>query len=419
MKCTFSVLFWVNKNKVNKNTSKAPIFARITVNGKRVELSTGKSIEVKNWISSHGRVKGTSEEARTINRYLDNVNVRLTRIFDRMEDADEIITAREIKNRFLGNKPIGHSLIDLFEYHNQQIKDQIGLGYSTGTLERYETTLKHLKEFLAKSLKVNDIDCEELKYPFISEFEYYLKTKKKIGHNTTMKYLRNFKKIVLLALKNEWIIRDPFMRFKISLHDVKKEFLTKHEIQRIIEKEFNIERLTHVRDIFIFCCYTGLSYIDVQRLTWDDIQTGLDDKLWIMVERKKTGIESHIPLLPEPIRILNLYKSNPEINVKGKILPVLSNQKVNSYLKEIGDLCGIKKNITFHMARHTFATTVTLANGVSIETVSSMLGHKSIKTTQIYAKVVKEKISREMVELENTLSTQTNEEVSKLSSIGG
>jgi site-specific recombinase XerD len=199
-----------------------------------------------------------------------------------------------------------------------------------------------------------------------------------------------------------------FIRFKLSLNEVKKDFLNKEELQRIIEKDFGIDRLAHVRDAFIFCCFTGLAYADVQRLTFDDIQTGLDGELWIMVDRKKTGIQSHIPLLPEPARIIDLYKSNPESVSKGRILPVLSNQKVNAYLKEIGDLCGITKNITFHMARHTFATTVTLSNGVSIESVSSMLGHKSIRTTQIYAKVVKEKVSREMNELKDKLHTPKN-----------
>jgi site-specific recombinase XerD len=403
-----SILFWANRARKSQKTFKAPVYARVTIKGKRAEISTGKSVEINNWIPSRGRVKGSSEEARTTNRFLDNINVRLTRIFDRMDDAQESISAKEIKNRFLGKKPVGHSLIELFKNHNEQIKNQIGLGYSPGTLERYETTLKHLQGYLSKTHKANDIDCEDLKYSFIADFDYYLKTEKKIGHNTTVKYLRNFKKIVLLALKNEWIERDPFIRFKLSLNEVKKDFLNKEELQRIIEKDFGIDRLAHVRDAFIFCCFTGLAYADVQRLTFDDIQTGLDGELWIMVDRKKTGIQSHIPLLPEPARIIDLYKSNPESVSKGRILPVLSNQKVNAYLKEIGDLCGITKNITFHMARHTFATTVTLSNGVSIESVSSMLGHKSIRTTQIYAKVVKEKVSREMNELKDKLHTPKN-----------
>ena len=404
MRCTFSVLFWANKSKIDQISLKVPIFARITINGKRTELSTGKSTVLKSWVSMTGRVKGNSEEARMTNRYLDNINVRLNRIFDKMEDADEAITAQEIKNRFLGKNSNTHSVVELFETHNHQIKCQIGNGYSAGTLERYETSLKHLKGYLNNTLKKDDYNFEDLNYSFIADFEYYLKTDRKIGHNTTIKYLRNFKKIVLLALKNEWIDRDPFMRFKLSLNEVNKEYLTKEEIHRIVSKDFRIERVAQVRDVFIFCCYTGMSYADVQRLTNKDISIGFDGEFWIFINRKKTGVQSHIPLLPQASRIINKYKNNKELVNKGILLPVVSNQKINAYLKEIGDLCEIDKNITFHMARHTFATTITLSNGVSIESVSSMLGHKSIRTTQIYAKVVKEKVGQEMNELKLKLS---------------
>ena len=204
---------------------------------------------------------------------------------------------------------------------------------------------------------------------------------------------------MILALKNEWILRDPFMRFKMSLNEVVKEYLTKEELEAITEKELEIDRLDQIRDVFIFCCYTGLAYADVQRLTHEDISIGLDGEYWVFIQRKKTGVESNIPLLPAAARLIEKYKDHPVAISNGRVLPVLSNQKINSYLKEIGDLCGINKNITFHMARHTFATTVTLSNGVSMESVSQMLGHKNIRTTQIYAKVVKEKVSREMGEL--------------------
>ena len=404
MRCTFSVLFWANKSKIDQISLKVPIFARITINGKRTELSTGKSTLLKSWVSKTGRVKGNSEEARMTNRCLDNINVKLNRIFDKMEDADETITAQEIKNRFLGKNSNTHSVVELFETHNHQIKCQIGNGYSAGTLERYETSLKHLKGYLNNTHKKDDYNFKDLNYSFIADFEYYLKTERKIGHNTTIKYLRNFKKIVLLALKNEWIDRDPFMRFKLSLNEVNKEYLTKEEIHRIVSKDFRIERVAQVRDVFIFCCYTGMSYADVQRLTNKDISIGLDGEFWIFIKRKKTGVQSHIPLLPQASRIINKYKNNQELVSKGILLPVVSNQKINAYLKEIGDLCEIDKNITFHMARHTFATTITLSNGVSIESVSSMLGHKSIRTTQIYAKVVKEKVGQEMNELKLKLS---------------
>lgn len=219
-----------------------------------------------------------------------------------------------------------------------------------------------------------------------------------------MKYLRNFKKIVLIALKNEWIARDPFARYQMSLKEVKKEYLTKEEIQALYNREFEMERLEHVRDIFLFCCYTGLAYADVKKLTPENISKGLDGEYWIFVDRTKTGSSSNVPLLPIASEIMKKYKEHPMVVNSGNILPVISNQKMNAYLKELATLCKINKNITFHMARHTFATTVTLSNGVSIETVGSMLGHKNLKTTQIYAKVVQEKVSQDMKKLKDTLS---------------
>jgi site-specific recombinase XerD len=403
MGATFSVLFWLNKSKQRKTTLKMPIFVRITVNGKRAELSTGKTIAPDNWEPVWGRVKGNTEEAKTLNCYLDKINVRLTRIFEDMADNGQSISAQEIKNRFLGKETRKHSLIDLFETHNKQMKSQIDNGYSEGTLERYETTLKHLRGYLSMIHKKNDIYVEDLNYSFMADFDVYLRAEKSIGHNTSVKYLRNFKKIVLLALKNEWINRDPFIRFKLALNDVNKEYLTKEEVQKLRDKNFEIDRLDHVKDIFVFCCYTGLAYADVEKLTGKEIKKGLDGEMWVMVNRKKTGIQSHIPLLPEAAAILNKYQNNPTNANNGNLLPVVSNQKMNAYLKEIGDVCGINKNITFHMARHTFATTITLSNGVSMETVGSMLGHKNLKTTQIYAKVVQEKVSREMKQLKAIL----------------
>lgn len=346
-----------------------------------------------------GRVKGSNEEARTINAKLDKINVKLTRIIDRMIDEEESCSANDVKDRFLGRIENKHSLIELFELHNKRIKEQIGNGYASGTLQRYNTTLKHLKGYLKKFHHTDDVFVEDLNYSFIADFEYYFKVDVKLSHNTATKYLRNFKKIVILALKNEWILRDPFMRFKMSLNEVVKEYLTKEELEAITEKELEIDRLDQIRDVFIFCCYTGLAYADVQRLTHEDISIGLDGEYWVFIQRKKTGVESNIPLLPAAARLIEKYKDHPVAISNGRVLPVLSNQKINSYLKEIGDLCGINKNITFHMARHTFATTITLSNGVSMESVSQMLGHKNIRTTQIYAKVVKEKVSREMGEL--------------------
>ncbi|WP_421873041.1 site-specific integrase [Marinoscillum sp.] len=400
---SFSILFWLLNNRVSKKTGEAPIMVRITVNGKRAEIATGKKILPSKWNVNSGRMKGSSEEARVFNRAITNMYMAIEKIYDDLRSKDQYVSAQVIKSIYQGKSTQQHSLLELFRYHNEQIKAQVGQGYSEGTLERYETTRKHTEGFINYHYRRNDYGLNELKYDFITEFEFYLKSVKKIGHNTTMKYLRNFKKIVLIALKNEWILRDPFAKYQMSLKEVKKDYLTKEEIQALYNREFEMERLEQVRDIFLFCCYTGLAYADVKKLTPDNISKGLDGEYWIFVDRTKTGSSSNVPLLPIAAEIMNKYKEHPMTVNSGTLLPVISNQKMNAYLKEMATLCKINKNITFHMARHTFATTVTLSNGVSIETVSSMLGHKNLKTTQIYAKVVQEKVSQDMQKLKSVL----------------
>jgi site-specific recombinase XerD len=388
---------------MHQNSGKVPIYVRVTVQGKRAELSTGKSILPEQWIVNAGRMKGSNVEARTINHFLDTVSVRLHKIFEDINAEGGLVTSDEIKQRYLGHQKQTNSLVMLFEQHNDLMKGQIGKGFSEGTWMRYVITLKHLKEYLRSVHNAEDVAIEKLKYSFISELEYFLKVNKNIGHNTAMKYLKNVKKIVLLARKYQWIDHDPFINFKVTQVDVNKDYLTMDEITAIREKEFSIDRLGHVRDVFIFCCYTGLSYSDVLNLTIRDIHVGLDGETWLVINRKKTGVQSNVPLLPEAVKLVDKYKTKLMSELSGKLFPVTSNQKMNAYLKEIGDLCGITKKMTFHMARHTFATTITLSNGVSMETVGSMLGHKNLKTTQIYAKVVQDKVSREMKQLKAIL----------------
>lgn len=402
MNHTYSVLFWVRNQKISKKTGEAPIVARITVNGKRAELTTGKKIDPEKWNINSGRVRGNGEGARIINRQLNNIQLKLDRIHDKLDDQGCFISAQAIKSTFLGKNTRQHLLLALFEYHNGQIKEQIGKGYSKGTYLRYETTIKHTREFIQSHYGKEDVYFNELQYEFITEFEFFLKSKKEISHNTVIRYLKIFKKIVLLALKNEWIDRDPFSRYKMTMKEVKKGYLTKEELEIIYHKEFSVKRLEQVRDIFLFCCYTGLSYADVRKLTSDNISKGLDGEYWVFVDRTKTGAPSNVPLLPIAKEIIDRYVDHPKSN-KEDLLPIVSNQKMNAYLKEMSALCRIEKDITFHMARHTFATTVTLSNGVSLETVSSMLGHKNIKTTQIYAKVVQEKVSQDMKILKEKL----------------
>jgi site-specific recombinase XerD len=277
----------------------------------------------------------------------------------------------------------------------------VGKEFAAGTLERYETSLKHTRSFLEWKFKVPDLDIRKLDFEFIADYEFWLKSVRRCDHNTTMKYLSNFRKIVNRCIQNGWISRNPFTGFKMTKREVERQALTQEQLDAISNKIFVAERLTQVRDIFLFCCYTGLAYADIQKLRRSEIVTGIDGEKWIYTKRQKTESPFHIPILPPALEIMQRYANHPQVVTGDRVLPVLSNQKMNGYLKEIADVCGITQNLTFHIARHTFATTVTLSNGVPIETVSKMLGHRNLRTTQHYAKILDRKISQDMQLLKN------------------
>lgn len=303
-------------------------------------------------------------------------------------------------------------LIPIFKDHNHRMKALVGKEYAKGTLTRYKTCLSHTEEFLKWKFNVSDIEITEIDHAFISDFEFFLRTEKSCANNSAVKYIKNFGKIIRICLANKWITYDPFLCYDSKFVEVQRQFLDENELFALANKEFEIERIAQVRDIFLFSCYTGLAYIDTRNLKRENIGVGIEGNKWIFTSRQKTKTASNIPLLPQAEEIIEKYKDNVHCIVKGSLLPVLSNQKMNAYLKEIADLCGIKKELTFHIARHTFATTVTLSNGVSIESVSKMLGHKSIKTTQHYAKILDSKVSQDMGNLKVIL--QQKEQLKKL-----
>lgn len=303
------------------------------------------------------------------------------------------VTAEKLRNAFLGFDTREHTLINLFRKYIEDAKKLVGISKSKATVEKYDRCCRRLENFLSNIYNIGDIAVKDINHMFITDFENYLRTSCKCGENTTAKFIQTFKTVVILAKNNGWIYSDPFANYKIRIKRVDRGYLTEQEIQTMLKKKFASKRLEQVRDIFIFSCLTGLAYIDLKNLTKEDIQIAFDGKPWIMTSRQKTDTPVRVPLLKIPQAILKKYDGKLP---KGQLLPVLSNQKLNSYLKEIADLCGITKNVTFHLARHTFATTMTLAKGVPIETVSKMLGHTNIQTTQIYARITNDKISRDM-----------------------
>lgn len=413
MNATVNVLFYIKRAKINSN-GLVPIFIRITVEGKRIDKSTGKYVLPEKWSTETSRLKGNSEEARLINNHLELLRMHVFEIEKQLLIKNETLNFENFKNEYLGIKERERLLIPIFIEHNRKIKELVGSEYAPGTLERYETSLKHTKDFLQWKYRVSDIDIEKIDHAFITEYEFYLRTERKCANNTAVKYIKNFHKIINICLANGWLTKDPFANYKAKVKEVIREFLTEQEIQSLMEKEFVSERLELVRDIFVFSCFTGLAYIDVKQLTQDNIVLGIDGDKWINKNRQKTDTNSKIPLLPTAQYILDKYANHPVCKNEDKLLPILSNQKMNAYLKEIADICGINKELTFHIARHTFATTVTLSNGVPIETVSKMLGHTNLKTTQHYAKILDKKISEDMQILKAKFNLESTKKASAI-----
>jgi site-specific recombinase XerD len=398
MKTKVSILFYAKKAKTNVN-GLVPIYTRITINGKRIELSSNRFVEISKWSTEAGKMKGNSEVARSINSHLDMLRIQIIDMQMELVHKKIPITTETLKSKILGIDERERMIIPIYQNHNNKIEELIGNGYAYGTLERFKISLKHLQEYILWKYNVSDISITKIDYAFVTEFEFYLRSVKKCNNNTAVKYVRNFRKIIKICLDNDWLDKNPCSRYEGKMKEVERDFLTEEELNRIYNKRFSSERLNLVKDIFIFSCYTGLAYVDVKGLKKDHIAIGIDGEKWIFKNRQKTDTKSKIPVLPIAQEIIEKYSNHPKCLNEDSILPILTNQKMNAYLKEVGDLCEISKEITFHMARHTFATSVTLTNGVPIETVSKMLGHKNIQTTQHYAKILDRKVSDDMMAL--------------------
>jgi site-specific recombinase XerD len=395
MQTNFNLLFYLKKSKSYTNGA-VSIYARITIDSKRAEFSTGRDCNPERWNSSAGRSMGTKEDSKALNAYLDTIQSKLYEAQRILLDSGAVISAETLKNKFTGKNEKPISLVKIFEDHNSKIEALIGKEFAPGTLVRYKTSLMHTVDFLKWKFNISDIDIRSVNHAFITEYEFYLRSVRNCNNNSAVKYIKNFGKVIRICLANGWLDKNPFANYKTKVKEVERVFLSEEELLTVSTKEFRTKRLNQVRDIFLFSCYTGLAYADVKKLTKSEIVIGIDGGKWIYTHRKKTDSVSHIPLLPMSQAIIDKYADDPQCINSERLLPVLSNQKMNSYLKEIADLCSIEKDFTFHTARHTFATTVTLTNGVPIESVSKMLGHKDLKTTQHYAKILDRKVSDDM-----------------------
>jgi site-specific recombinase XerD len=403
-KNTFGVQFIIRINKPKDD--KVPIYVRITVNSQRVEMSLKRYVHPIEWNIAKGQARGSRKEMAALNTYLEQVRARLVECYQEIQLKKQHITAKGIKSLFLGLDDNQFTLTKLVSYHNEAMKSVL----TVGTLKNYTTTEKYILEFLKTKKGTSDVYLSDINYQFIIDFELFLRNRKPVDHqkpmqnNGVMKHLERLRKMLTLAIKMELMIKDPFSKYALHFNKVERDCLTETELEAIENKKFSIERLEITKDLFVFSCYTGLAYADVMKLNPDKINIGIDSQYWITTKREKTNNPVRVPILPKAWEIIQKYQDHPKVKAYGSLLPHISNQKLNGYLKEVADLCSIKKNITFHLARHTFATTITLLNGVPIETVSKMLGHTKISTTQIYAKVVEQKVSQDMLKLKGKLS---------------
>ena len=379
--------------------AKSSVCVRITYLGNRIELATGIYSSTDHWDTSRQRIKDKVIGARVDNERLDRIKTEIQDIFNQLRSTNEDFDANTIKRKLL-NIQESKGILAVFDYYLDSILAKLNKGYSMETYKHYKSSRKRLADFINSSLKKTDISVQCIDYKFLDAFDVFIKKDFNNVQNTAWNYHKHLRRILNLAISLDYIDKNPYSKFKVGLEETHREILSMEELKRLEDKNIQIERLSVVRDIFIFACYTGLSFSDIAKLNKIHLQQGTDGKEWIIIDRSKTNNRCRIPILPKVREILKRYEDYPKISNKDVLLPVLTNQKMNSYLKELGDICDINKNITMHIARHTFATSVTLSNGVPIETVSKILGHTSLKTTQIYAKVLDKKISEDMEVLE-------------------
>ena len=348
---SFHVLFFLKKNKIKAN-GEAPIAMRITVDKRFREMFVRRSALVENWDQTKGKLKTKDKLSTEINMYIDTVRAKVQNIHRQLEADNLEISAKEICNRFCGVEEKHRTLIDVFEEHNKEIKLLQGKGYAQKTIIRFEGTVRYLKEFLKKEYKKSDINLKDIDLPFIQRFDTFLKTEKNCAQNTAITRLKQVKKIMRIAYANDWIQKDPFVTYRFKFEETNVEFLTQEELNAIIQKDFSIERLSTVKDIFLFQCFTGLAFSDIEQLKSEHLVKDNNGSLWIRKNRQKTNNMCNIPLITAAKMLIDKYANHPECIEKGVLFPVPTNQRMNSYLKEIADSCGITKKLSTHVARH-------------------------------------------------------------------
>lgn len=399
MRSTFKILFYLKKRNENRQ-GRTPLMCRITINGEVAQFSTKLSVDARLWDTEMGCVVGRTEHARHINTNIDNIRYNIADHYFAILNKEQHISASKVKNAYLGLTSHKETLLALFMSHNEDFKNLIGRGKSQSTYNKYCNVYRHLQRFILTKYNKNDIGFMELDDRFIQDFNLYLRVEAGCSTNTVWVYMMPLKRMITIARHRGYISLNPFYNYHISLEDKDRGYLSRYDLETMLKAQLSSRRLVIVRDLFIFSCFTGLAYTDISNLTQNNLKHSFDGNLWIVTRRQKTNMPINIRLLDVPRMIVEQYARK---HANGKMFQVPSNCRCNLALKEIAAELDIKTHLTFHLARHTFATTVTLSNGVPIETVSKMLGHTNIKTTQIYARITNVKLSHDMELLSNEL----------------
>lgn len=404
---SLSILFFILKGRLLKN-GEAPIILRVTLNGREDQMRVLRSVPLQLWNRAKGRSTGKDVSSKELNNYLNGLQIRLLTIHSELSEREAHITPSLLLSKLFA-KDEKHLLVTSFQEHITECTKLIGIDYEAVTINRYDNCARSLARFIQREYDKEDVTFNELDGEFVRKFEIFLKIEKKLSQNTLVRYMKCFKKITNMALANKWMKDDPFLGTVFRQTETNPTFLTMEELEIIAKKEFKIERLEIVRDLFLFCCWSGLAFIDAKELKPEHIVKDNSGNMWIRKGREKMRRRSgnsicNVPLLTPARKILEKYQNHPLCEMKGVCLPMYSNQKTNSYLKEIADFCGINKTLTTHVARHSFGTSITLANNVSLQNVSKMMGHSSTRMTQHYARVLDSSIMKDMANVEKSLA---------------
>ncbi len=382
--------YTIKKGKARKD-GLCPLYLRATLNQKRIELSSGIFVHPDNWDEVSQKIAPNMEGASVYNNRLNKMTTDINDLYNQLVSLGKPFDINIIKKRYLGISD-APGFLHVFDYYLNTMEANLGKGYAYETLKHYRVSRSRLSEFITEQQSCKDVPVNAINYDFLNRFDIYLKSTYAIHQNTAWNYHKHLRRVLNLAISMEHIRKNPYSKFKVKLEEAQRDFLTKGELQKLERKPIEMERLAAVRDIFVFACYTGLAYSDIAKLNKSHLQYRNDDNLWIVINRTKTKSKCYIPLFSNTINILTKYEDYPEALLKGRVLPVSSNQRLNSYLKELADICGIKKNLTMHMLRHSFATHLH-DSGMDIRNIQKLLGHSCTKTTQIYTYVSKRDIS--------------------------